>query len=67
MNDCLCDVMNPARALAPMNLEVTCSPKQNLKLSYIIKLSCVKLMMEKNMHVQIVWTVLPVLLLILSI
>lgn len=59
--------MNPAKALAPMNLEVTYSPKQNLKLSYIIKLSCVKLMMEKNMHVQIVWTVLPVLLLILSI
>lgn len=61
MTACLCNVMNPARALSPMNLEVLSSPKQNLKLSYI------KLMMEKKMHVQIIWTVLPILLLTLSI
>lgn len=41
-NDLLCIVTNPTRAFAPTKLEVTCSPRPNLKLSYM------KSLMEKK-------------------
>lgn len=64
-NDLLCIVMNPTSVrLEVTKLEVTCSPKPNLKLSHMKSLMETK--KTKPRHTQMVWMVSPILLLKIS-